>query len=178
MAGVPNTNGMVRKKVDSRVRTLIENCCRTRHRSLFVLVGDRGKDQVVNLHYILSKARVQARPSVLWCYKKDLGFSTHRRKRMRQVKKLMARGLYDTNRDDPFDLFISSTNIRWCYYKESVKILGQTFGMCVLQDFEALTPNLLCQTLRRKTKFNFMFVSIKFYHIPICIKNSKPSTAR
>ena len=32
--------------------------------------------QVVNLHYLLSKAAVRARPSVLWCYKKELGFST------------------------------------------------------------------------------------------------------
>lgn len=29
--------------------------------------------QVVNLHYILSKARVASRPSVLWCYKKEVG---------------------------------------------------------------------------------------------------------
>ncbi|KAI5084592.1 hypothetical protein GOP47_0000761 [Adiantum capillus-veneris] len=27
------------------------------------------------------------------------------------------------------------------------KILGNTFGMCVLQDFEALTPNLLARTV-------------------------------
>ncbi len=33
------------------------------------------------------------------------------------------------------------------YYKESHKILGQTFGMCVLQDFEAITPNLLARTV-------------------------------
>jgi N-acetyltransferase 10 len=26
-------------------------------------------------------------------------------------------------------------------------VLGQTFGMCVLQDFEALTPNLLARTI-------------------------------
>lgn len=96
---------------------------------------------------ILSKSQVKARPSVLWCYKKELGFSTHRQKRMREIKKLMARGLYDADRDDPFDLFISSTDIRWAYYKDSGKILGQTFGMCVLQDFEALTPNLLCRTI-------------------------------
>lgn len=25
--------------------------------------------------------------------------------------------------------------------------IGQTFGMCVLQDFEALTPNLLARTI-------------------------------
>jgi tRNA(Met) C34 N-acetyltransferase TmcA len=67
---------MPKKKVDERVRTLIENGIKTRTRSLFVIVGDRGKDQVVNLHYILSKAQVKARPSVLWCYNKELGFST------------------------------------------------------------------------------------------------------
>jgi N-acetyltransferase 10 len=31
--------------------------------------------QVVNLHYLLSKTSVKARPSVLWCYKKDLYLS-------------------------------------------------------------------------------------------------------
>ena len=65
----------MRKKIDSRIRTLVENCVKTRHRSLFVIVGDKGREQVVNLHYMLSKAAVKARPSVLWCYKKDLHFS-------------------------------------------------------------------------------------------------------
>lgn len=67
---------MPKKKVDARVRTLIENCVKTKQRSLFILVGDRGKYQVVNLHYMLTKAQVKAKPSVLWCYNKDLGFST------------------------------------------------------------------------------------------------------
>jgi N-acetyltransferase 10 len=67
---------MPRKKVDGRVRTLLENGVAARTRSLIVIVGDRGKDQVPALHYILSKAAVRARPSVLWCYSKELGFST------------------------------------------------------------------------------------------------------
>lgn len=33
------------------------------------------------------------------------------------------------------------------YYKESHKVLGNTYGMCVLQDFEAVTPNLLARTI-------------------------------
>lgn len=37
---------MPRKKVDARVRTLIENGVKARHRTFLVLVGDRGKDQV------------------------------------------------------------------------------------------------------------------------------------
>lgn len=66
---------------------------------------------------------------------------------MQEIKRDQARGIYDPERDDPFELFISSTNIRWTYYKETDKILGQTFGMCVLQDFEALTPNILARTI-------------------------------
>jgi hypothetical protein len=38
---------MPKKKVDSRVRTLIENGIKQRHRTMFVLVGDRGREQVI-----------------------------------------------------------------------------------------------------------------------------------
>lgn len=57
----------------------------------------------------------------------------HRKKRMKQIQKAIARGMYDPNKDDPFELFISSTTIRWTFYKDSHKILGNTYGMCVLQ---------------------------------------------
>jgi len=42
---------------------------------------------------------------------------------------------------------MSSKDIRFCFYKDTHKILGQTFGMCVLQDFESLTPNVICRTM-------------------------------
>lgn len=100
---------------------------------------------------MLSKAVVRARPSVLWCYKSELGFSSHRKKRMRAMKKrqmqLGAGGATDADGASPFDLFISATDIRYTYYSESHKIMGRTFGMCVLQDFEAITPNLLARTI-------------------------------
>jgi len=66
---------------------------------------------------------------------------------MKHIKKLQAKGLYDADRDDPFELFVSATNIRWCYYKETQRILGNTYGMLVLQDFEAVTPNILCRAI-------------------------------
>lgn len=138
---------MVKKKVDERVQGLIEYSIKKNTRSLFILVGDYGKDQVENLHKILSKLRIKIKPNVLWCYKKELGFSTHKKKRIKEIKRNQSRGLYDPDRDDPFDLFISSTNIRWLYYKDSEKILGQTFGMCILQDFEGITPNILARTI-------------------------------
>uniref|UniRef100_A0A8C3NS19 RNA cytidine acetyltransferase n=1 Tax=Cyanoderma ruficeps TaxID=181631 RepID=A0A8C3NS19_9PASS len=143
----PGAAAMQRRKVDNRIRVLIENGVAERQRSLFVVVGDRGKDQVVILHHMLSKATVKARPSVLWCYKKELGFSSHRKKRMRQLQKKIKSGTLNIKDDDPFELFIAATNIRYCYYNETHKILGNTFGMCVLQDFEALTPNLLARTV-------------------------------
>jgi len=66
---------MVRKKIDNRIRILIENNVKERKRSFFVVVGDKAKDQIVILHHIMSKAAVKSRPTVLWCYKKELGFS-------------------------------------------------------------------------------------------------------
>jgi N-acetyltransferase 10 len=66
---------------------------------------------------------------------------------MKQIKKLQAKGLYDSEKDDPFELFVSGTQIRWTYYKETTRILGSTYGMLVLQDFDAITPNILCRTM-------------------------------
>lgn len=37
---------MVRKKIDNRIRVLIENGVILGHRTMFVVIGDKGKDQV------------------------------------------------------------------------------------------------------------------------------------
>ncbi|KAL7089884.1 hypothetical protein ACP275_12G004500 [Erythranthe tilingii] len=137
----------MRKKVDERIRTLIENGVKARHRSIFVIIGDKSRDQIVNLHYMLSKSVVKSRPSVLWCYKDKLELSSHKKKRVKQVKKLLQRGLLDPEKADPFSLFLETAGITHCLYKDSERILGNTFGMCILQDFEALTPNLLARTI-------------------------------
>ena len=63
---------MVQKKIDNRIRVLIENGINLGHRTMFVIVGDKANNQVVILHHMLSKAVVKARPSVLWCYKKPV----------------------------------------------------------------------------------------------------------
>lgn len=87
---------MVFKKLDNRLRVLMENGITLGHRSLFLIVGPKARDQVksetenfvtdlfnfilpqvVILHQMLSKSQVKARPSVLWCYKKELGFSSY-----------------------------------------------------------------------------------------------------
>ena len=117
-------------------------------RSFFVVVGDRAKDVIVHLHYIMSSVDIKQNKSVLWTYKKDLlGFTSHRKKRENKIRKEIKRGIREPNTEDPFELFLTLHNIRYVYYKETEKILGNTFGMCILQDFEAITPNLLARTI-------------------------------
>lgn len=69
--------------------------------------------KVVNLHYLLSQARVSARPSILWCYKKDLGFTTHRKKREAKIKRDVKRGIREPNEQNPFEIFVTVTDIRY-----------------------------------------------------------------
>jgi len=71
----------------------------------------------------------------------------HRKKREAKIKRDVKRGIREPNEQDPFELFVAVTDIRYTYYKDSAKVLGQTFGMLVLQDYEAITPNLLARTI-------------------------------
>lgn len=157
---------MGRVKIDNRIRTLIENGVVTGHRSMFAIVGRKARDQIVTLHQILTKSVVGAKPNVLWCYKKELSHSTSKKKRIKE-KKIKEKASVITpdvsfyyfhiinytiillliKESDAFEMFVSSTNIRYCYYAESHNILGNTYGMLVLQDFEAVTPNLLARAI-------------------------------
>lgn len=139
---------MPRKAVDSRIPALIRNSVQEKKRSFIVVVGDRAKDVIVHLHYIMSSVDIKQNKSVLWAYKKDLlGFTSHRKKREAKIRKEVKRGIREANTEDPFELFVTLHNIRYVYYKETDKILGNTYGMCILQDFEAITPNLLARTI-------------------------------
>lgn len=51
------TMATVRKKVDNRIRVQIENGVALQHRSIFVVVGDRGRDQVI-FPFLFSQANV------------------------------------------------------------------------------------------------------------------------
>nr|POF19894.1 rna cytidine acetyltransferase [Quercus suber] len=139
---------MVKKAIDARIPALIRNGMLEKKRSFFVIVGDRQKDVIVNLYHILLNLDIKLNKSVLWAYKSRLlGFSSHRKKREKKIKKEIKRGIREADSEDPFELFVSTQNIRYVYYKETDKILGNTYGMCILQDFEAITPNLLARTI-------------------------------
>lgn len=126
----------------------MRNGVQEKKRSFFVVVGDRAKDVIVSLHWILTNIELKQNKSVLWAYKKDLlGFTSHRRKREAKIKKEVKRGIREPNSEDAFESFVTMHNIRYVYYKETEKVLGNTYGMCILQDFEAITPNLLARTI-------------------------------
>ncbi|XP_060806182.1 RNA cytidine acetyltransferase [Amyelois transitella] len=135
---------MVKKKIDNRIRIMIENGVKLGHRTMFLLVGDKSRDQVPILYDMLVKSTVKARPTVLWCYKnKDEAISNHGRKRAKKI----AAGKLEVSEESLFDAFRVATTIHGRYYSESHAMLGQTYGVCVLQDFEALTPNLMARTI-------------------------------
>ena len=139
---------MVKKAIDSRIPALIRNGIQEKKRSVFVVVGDRQKDVIVNLYHVLLNVDIKLNKNVLWAYKnKLLGFTSHRKKREKKIRKEVKRGIRDPDTDDPFELFVSTQNIRYVYYKETERIMGNTYGMCILQDFEGITPNLLARTI-------------------------------
>lgn len=45
----------------------------------------------------------------------------------------MQRGILDPEKADAFSLFLESGGLTYCLYKDSERILGNTFGMCILQ---------------------------------------------
>ncbi len=73
----------MKKKIDSRIQTLVANGLEAHHRSMFFIVGDRARYQIVNLHYMLTKNSLKNKPKVLWCYKHELEFSSHQKKRIK-----------------------------------------------------------------------------------------------
>lgn len=84
---------------------------------------------------------------LLWKQGYSHFLSSHRKKREAKIKRDIKKGIREANNEDPFELFVTVTNIRYTYYKETQNILGNTYGMCILQDFEAITPNTLARTI-------------------------------
>ncbi|ODV79981.1 putative ATPase [Suhomyces tanzawaensis NRRL Y-17324] len=153
---------MGKKAIDSRIPALIRNGVQLRERSFFFIVGDKARNQLPNLHYLMMSADLKMNKSVLWAYKKKLlGFTSHRQKREAKIKKDIKRGIREVNDQDPFEAFISNQNIRYVYYKETEKILGNTYGMMILQDFEGLTPNLLARTIETVEGGGLVIVLLK-----------------
>lgn len=94
-----NINNSTKKKVlDARVPSLIRNGVDTRERSFIIMVGDKSRNQIPNLHYLMMNANLKMNKSILWAYKKKLlGFSSHRLNREKKIKKDIKRGTREAN---------------------------------------------------------------------------------
>lgn len=153
---------MTKKAIDQRIPVLIRNGIQSKERSFFVMVGDRGRNQIPNFHFLMMSNDLKMNKNVLWAYKhKLLGFTSHKLKREKKIKKEIKRGLREANDMDPFEMFISNVPIRYVYYKETDKILGNTYGMCILQDFESITPNLLAKTIETVEGGGIVIIMLK-----------------
>lgn len=144
----------MKKKIDERILNLLSNISITNERAVLLIVGDRPKEQIPNLHYILcqkSSMEKIKKPNILWCYKKELDLSSHQKKNLNKKGQNDMKGDYskDNSEVNSFSQFINFNKdvIKQIKYDESQKILGKTFDILILQDFEAITPNLLCRTI-------------------------------
>lgn len=151
----------MRKKVDSRIQRVIENAQKANQRAVFVVIGDRARDVVVNIHFLLGKFGIKNTKKILWCYNKELGFSAQKKKRMKEITAAMKSGNYSSLNENPFDQFITTSDIQYCYYKDSQNVLGNTYSMLILQDFEGLNPNILCRTVETVQGGGLVFILVK-----------------
>lgn len=122
------------------VQSLIADGVAQYERSVLVVVGDRNRI-VRDLYAILGRC-LGGRPSVLWCYRSVAGSSASSKKSLKK------------------ELGVDSMPIKWCYYKDSNRILGQTFGMLILQDFLP-SPNVLCKTIETVQGGGLIVIMIK-----------------
>ena len=59
------------KSNDARIPALIRNGVQEKQRSFFIIVGDKARNQLPNLHYLMMSADLKMNKSVLWAYKKN-----------------------------------------------------------------------------------------------------------
>ena len=136
---------MVLSALDPSIPQLLRNSFTAHHRSVFLIIGSNPVHALPPLLNVRSKCSL-SRPSLLWCYKSDLSFSSHAKKRMKKSKSLAKKGL-QTQESTDFDNFLNTHDITYLYYRDSNNALGKTYDVLVLQDFETLTPGLLAATV-------------------------------
>ena len=77
-------------------------------------------------------------------YENNVVFATrHTKKRMKKLLKKRQSGAVSLSReDDDFENFLLATRMRKCFYSETHNILGNTYGMCVLQVVHSCFANV------------------------------------
>jgi N-acetyltransferase 10 len=126
---------------EEKLNFLSLNCQKFNFRSILLIIGPDSKKKIPYIHYIWSKNSTDSNESILWCYNNT--FLKKNNIEKKNNKK-------DQKNFQPDKLF-NLVKIRYCYYSEIDKIIGNTFGMCVLENFEALSPNIIAKIIETIT---------------------------
>ncbi|ELQ73971.1 putative P-loop ATPase fused to an acetyltransferase [Trachipleistophora hominis] len=120
-------------ETDKRVADAIKQAVNQGHRSFFILNGDNSKNNVPILYNLLSE-RCSFLPSVLWCYCKKSKSREEKKKKMKKEKKSAK-------------CCINDDDIKKVSYQEVDIVMGNTYEMLVLENFEKISPNTLAKTV-------------------------------
>lgn len=99
------------------------------HRMIVVLIGLETKKHIPTLHSRLGK--FSSLQSIIWCYK-NTGTAMDNITKKQKI----------ADEDDSVVKWVKTNNPEHVLYKESGRVLGRTCDMLILQDFEAITPNM------------------------------------
>lgn len=104
------------------------------HRTIFVLIGEGSKDELPNLHDRLS--RISPLNGIIWCYKNSetAGNTVLKKSKISEDDSLLMK-------------WIKIHDPEYVIYKESNRILGRTCDMLIMEDFEAVTPNIIASCM-------------------------------
>ncbi|AFP65232.1 N-acetyltransferase 10 (nucleomorph) [Chroomonas mesostigmatica CCMP1168] len=119
------------------ISNLFTNISKKNHRGILLINGSKSKFKIPLIHYLWTKSSSQTRSNILWCYSRK-----NEDKYKKEKKNLLS--IHKKNIDTQ-ENFFKLKKIRHCFYEETKKILGNTYGMCILQDFESITPNSLAR---------------------------------
>lgn len=113
---------------------IFANQVKNNHRTMLIITGEGSKQQISTVHEKLSK--ISPLNNVIWCYK-NMETSIDR-----EAKKMKP-----SDEDDSHTKWIKTINVDYIPYNENNRILGKTCDMLILQDFEAVTPNIIACTM-------------------------------
>jgi N-acetyltransferase 10 len=130
------------QSIDARIEYILRLGISNNHRSLMVLIGSNAEQRLPTIHRLLSKHSISPIDSVIWCHKNEV---TKKKSRALSAAKKSKQRIEDG--EDELSVFMKTSDIEFIEYRESERILGQTVDMLVLQDFEALSPNLIATSM-------------------------------
>lgn len=128
------------------LKKILKFCAKNKFRSIILLTGNENKFIIENIHYLWIKSSSIKKSPILWCYRNQ---SKKSKKTLNSIENSKKK-----NSNKNF-------NINYCYYGETQKILGNSYGMCILEDFELVTPNILARIIETIEGGGIIILSIE-----------------